>query len=133
VTNGLQERIKFVNRGSTVFGPKKDEVNDKRRKLHNEELNDLYCSPTMVQVMESRRMRWSEHVARMGEGRGVHRFLVGKHEGKRQLGRSIRRWEDNIKADLQVEGCVGMDWIELARDRDRWQSLLNSVMNLRVP
>ena len=71
-------------------------------------------------------------MARMGERRGVHRFLVGKHEGKRPLGRSKRIWEDNIKMDLREVGCGGMDWIELAQDRDRWRGLVNAVMKLRV-
>ena len=78
-------------------------------------------------------MRWTWHVARMGERRDVYRVLVGKPEGKRPLGRQRRRWEDNIKVDLQEVGCRGMDWIELAQDRDRWRALANAVMNLRVP
>jgi hypothetical protein len=69
----------------------------------------------------------------MGEGRGVYRVLVGKPEGKRPLGRPRRRWEDNIKADLHEVGCRGMDWIELAQDRDRWRALVNAIMNLQVP
>ena len=103
------------------------------RKLHNEELSDLYSLPNIVRVVKSRRMRWVGHVARMGQGRGVHRVLVGKPEGKRPLGRPRRRWEDNIKMDLQeVEGGCG-DWMELAQDRDRWRALVSTVMNLRVP
>ena len=84
-----------------VFGPKRDEVRGEWRKLHNEELSDLYFLPNIVRVVNSRRMRWAAHVARMGEGRGVHRVLVGKPEGKRPLGRPRRRRENNIKMDLQ--------------------------------
>jgi len=105
----------------------------KWRKLHNEELSDLYSLPNIVRVVKSIRMRWAGHVARIGEGRGVHRVLVGKPEGKRPLGRLRHRWEDNIKMDLQeVEGRCG-DWMELARDRERWRALVSTVMNLRVP
>ena len=101
-------------------------------KLHNEELKDLYFSPSIVKVVKSRRMRLAGHVERMLEERGVHRVLVGKPEGKRPLGRPRRRWEDNIKMDLQEVECGGMDWIELAQDRDRWRGLVNAVMNLRI-
>jgi hypothetical protein len=83
-----------------VFGPKRDEMTREWRKLHNEELNDLYSLPNIVRVVKLRQMRWAVHVARMGEARGVHRVLVGKPEGKRPLGRPRRRWEDNIKMDL---------------------------------
>jgi len=103
-----------------IFEPKRDEVTEELRKLHNEKLNNLYVSPNFVRVIKSRRMRWAGHLARMGEGRGMYRVLVGKPEGKRPLGRPRRRWEDNIKTDLQEIGCGGMDWIELAQDRDRW-------------
>jgi len=101
--------------------------------LHNEELNDLYCSPNIVRVIKSRRMRWAGHVARMGEERGVYKLLVGKPEGRRPLGRPRRRLVDNIRMDLQEVGCGYMDWIGLAQGRDRWWTLLSAVMNLRVP
>jgi hypothetical protein len=124
----------FENRVSRrIFGPKRNEVIGERRKIHNEERNDLNCSPNIVRVIKSRRMRWAGHVVRMGEGRGVFRVLVGKPEGKRPLVRSRRRWEDNIKMDLQEMGCGSIDWIQLAQDRDRWRALMNAVMNLRVP
>ena len=106
-----------------MFGPKRDKVTGEWRKLHNEELNDLYCSPNIVRVIKWRRMRWAEHVALTGQGRGVYRVLVGKLEGKRPLRRPRLRWEDNIKMDLQEVGCGGMDWIELAQDRHRWLAL----------
>jgi len=116
-----------------IFGLKRDDVTGEWRKLHNEELNNLYSSPNTLRVIKSRRMRWAGHVACMGERRGVYRVLVAKPEGKRTLGRPRRRWEDNIKMNLQEVGCGGMDWIELAEDRDRWRALVNAVMNLRVP
>jgi hypothetical protein len=89
------------------------------RKLHNEELNDLYFLPNIVRVVKSRRMRWAGHVARMGEERGVHRVLVEKPGGKKSLGRPRLRWEDNIKIYLQEFGGRCGDWMELAQDRDR--------------
>jgi hypothetical protein len=95
-----------------VFGPKKDEVTGEWRKLHNEELNDRYSLPNIVRVVKSRRMRWAGHVARMGEERGAHRFLVGKPEEKRPLGRPRHRWEDNIKMEQQEVGVGYGDWIE---------------------
>jgi len=116
-----------------VFGSKRDDVIEEWRKLHNEELSDLYSLPNIVRVVKSRRMRWVGYVARMGEGRGVHRVLVGKPEGKRPLGRPRCRWEDNIKTDIQevVGGCG--DWMELTQDRDGWQALVTAVVNFRVP
>jgi hypothetical protein len=103
------------------------------RKLHNEELNELYSLPSIVRVVKSRRMRWAGHVARAGEERGVHRVMVGKPEGKRQLGRPRRGWEDNIKMGLQDVGVGCGDWMELAQDRDRWRALVSKVKNCRVP
>jgi hypothetical protein len=116
-----------------IFGPKRDEVTEEWRKLHNEELNYLYCSPTILRVIKSKRMKWVRHVARMGEGRGVHKVLVRKPEVKRPLGRPRRSWVDNIKMDLQELGCGVINWIELAQDRNRWRAIMNAVMNLRVP
>jgi len=108
-----------------IFVPRRDKVTVEWRKLHNEELNDIYSSPNTVWVIESRRMRWVQHVAHVGERRCIYRVLVGKPEGKRPLGRTGYRWKDNIKMDLQEVGCWGMDWIELARDRDRWSGTCN--------
>ena len=118
---------------SRVFGTKRDEVTGKWRKLHNEELSDQYSLPNIVRVLKSRRMRWAGHVARKVEERGVHRVLVGKSVEKRELGRPRRRWEDNIKMDLQEVGGGCGDWMELAQDRDRWRALVSKLMNLRVP
>ena len=92
-----------------IFGPRRGEVTGEWRRLHNEELNDLYCSPNIVRVLKSRRMRWAGHVARMDEERGVYRILVGKPDGKRPLGRPRRRWVDNIRMDLQEMECGYMD------------------------
>ena len=116
-----------------IFGPRSDEVTGEWRRLHNEELIDLYSSPNIVRLIKSRRMRWAGHVARMGEERGVYRVLVGKPEGRRPLGRPRRRWADNFRMDLQEVGCVYRDWIWLAQDRDRWRTLVSAVMSLRVP
>jgi len=116
-----------------IFGPRRDEVTGEWRRLHNEELNDLYSSPNIVQVIKSRRMRWAGHVARMGEERGMYRILVGKPEGRKPLGRRRRRWEDNIWINLQEVGCGYTDWIWLAQDRDSWRTLVSAVMKFRVP
>ena len=116
-----------------VFGPWRDEVTGEWRRLHNEELYDLYSSPNIVRVIKSRRMRWAGHAVCMGEEKGVYRVLVWKPEGKRPLGRPRRRWVDNIRMDLQEVGCGHVDWIGLAQDRDRWRRLVSAVMNLRVP
>ena len=116
-----------------IFRPKRDEVTEEWRKLHNEELNDLYSLTNIVRMIKSRRMRWAGHVARMGEMKAVYRGLVGKPEGKKQLGRPKHRWVDNIKIDLQEVVCRDMDWFDVAQDRDKWRALVNAAMNLRVP
>jgi hypothetical protein len=100
------------------------------RKLHNEELHNLYSSPDIIRQVKSRRMRWAGHVACMGEERKVYKVLVGKPEGKRPLGKPRRRWEDGIRMDLR--DLRGVDWIRLAQDRDRWRAVVSAVMNLRV-
>jgi hypothetical protein len=103
------------------------------RKLHNEELHDLYSSPSIIRIMKTRRIRGAEHVARMGEWRNAYRLLVGNSEGRMPLERPRRRWLDNIRMDLVEVGWCDVDWIGLAQDRDRWRALVNAVLNLRVP
>jgi hypothetical protein len=105
----------FENRVLRIFGPKRDEGTGGWRKLHNEELHNLYSSPSIIGMIKSRRMRWVGHVARTGEKRNAYRILVGNPEGKRTLGRPRRRWVDNIKMDLSEIGWNGMDWIDLAQ------------------
>jgi hypothetical protein len=114
-----------------IFGPKRDEVRGEWRKLHNEELHNLYSSPDIIRLGKSRRMRWAGHVAHMGEERKVYKVLVGKPEGKRPQGRPRRRWEDGIRMDLREIGLGGVDWIRLSQDRHRW-AVVSAVMNLRV-
>jgi hypothetical protein len=115
-----------------IFGPKREE-DGSWRKLHNDELHDLYSSPNIVRMIKSRRMRWAGHVACMGEGRGAYRVLVGRPEGKRPLGRPGCRWEDNMKRNLREVGIDRVNWIQLAQDRVQWWVFLNMVMNLWVP
>jgi hypothetical protein len=125
--NFLDHRLRvFENRVLRgIFGPKRDEVTGKWRKLHNEEIHNLYSSPDIIRKIKSRRMRWAGHVARMGVGRNVYRVLVGRPEGKRPLERPRRRWKDGIKMDLREIGWVGVEWIHLAQDRDRWRAVVN--------
>jgi hypothetical protein len=123
----------FEERVLRIFGPKRDGVTGGWRKLHTEELHNLYSSPSIIRIIKSRRMRWTGHVAQMGEKRNVYRLLIGKPEGKRPLGRPRRKWMDNIKTDLLEIGLNVVDWIGLAQERYRWRALVNSVMNLRVP
>jgi hypothetical protein len=109
-----------------IFEPKRDEVTGGCRKLHNEELHNLYSSPSIIRMIKSWRMRCAGHVARMG-------ILVGRTEGKRPLGRPRRRWVDSIKMDLREIGWDRVDWMDRAQDRDQWRALVNTVLNLRVP
>jgi hypothetical protein len=115
------------------FGPKRDEVMGGWRELHNEELRDLYSSPSIIRMIKLRRMRWAGHVARMRKKTNTYRLLLGKPEGKRPLGRPRCRWVYNIKMDFGKIGWGGVDWIGLAQDRDKWRAHVNAVMNLRVP
>ena len=116
-----------------VFGSKTNEVTGEWRKLHNEELNDLYCSQNIVRVIKWRRMRWAGHVARMCVGEAYKGFWWGKPSERDHLGdpgvdgRIMLRWI------FRKLGCGGMDWIELAQGRESWRALVNAVMNLRVP
>jgi hypothetical protein len=115
LTLGEEQRLRvFENRVlRRILGPKRDEVTGKWRRLHNEELNDLYSSPNIIRVIKSRRIRWAGHVAHMGEKRGAYRILVGRPEGRQPLGRPRRGWEHNIKTDLQDVGWgawTGLSW-----------------------
>jgi hypothetical protein len=101
-----------------MFGPKRDEVIKGWRKLHNEELHNLYCSPSIIKMIKPRRITYTRRVARMGEKRNAYRIVVGKPEGKRPLGRPRRKLVDNIKLDLREIELGGVVWIDLAQDRD---------------
>jgi hypothetical protein len=134
LTSGKEHKLRvFENRVlRRIFGPKREEDRS-WRKLHNDELHDLYSSPNIIRVIKSRRMRLAGHVARMGEGRGVYRMLVWRPEGKRPLGRPRRRWDDKIKMDLREIEIDGANWIRLAQDRVQWRAFVNTMMNFRVP
>jgi hypothetical protein len=133
---GEEHRLRvFENRVlRKIFGPKREE-DGSWRKLHNDELHSSYSSPNIVRVIKSRRMRWAEHVACMGEGRGevFTGFWLGGHKGKRPLGRPRHRWEDNIKMDLREIGIDETNWSQLAQDRVQWRACVYTVMNLRIP
>jgi hypothetical protein len=117
----------MIGTAHQIFGAERD------GNRGTEELNDRYSSPNIFRVTKSRRMRRAGHVARMEERRGLYSVLLGKPEGKRPLGRTRRRWEDNIDMVHQDVGCGIMDWIELVEDRDSWRAVVNAVMHLRVP
>jgi hypothetical protein len=114
-----------------IFGPKREE-DGSWRKLHNDDIHNLYSSPNIIRLFKSSRMRWAGHVARMGEGRSVYRVLVGRLERKRPLGRPRRRWEDYIKTDLREIGIDVAKWVRLAQDRVQWRVFVSTVTNLRV-
>jgi hypothetical protein len=123
----------FENRVSrTIFGPKLDEVMGDLRKLHNDELRNLYSSQNIIRMIKSRRMKRAGHAARMGAKGAAYRILVGNPEGTRPLGRPRRRWVDNIKMEVRETGFGGVDWIDLAQYRDHWRALVNTITNLRV-
>jgi hypothetical protein len=111
-----------------IFGPKRDEVTGGLRELHNEELHNLYTSPSIIRIIKSRRMRRAGHVARMGDKRNVYRLLVGKPEGKRPLGRPRRKWINNIKMDFLEIGLRVLDWIGLAQDRCNRRTLRRNAV-----
>jgi hypothetical protein len=115
-----------------IFGPKRDEVTGKWRKLYGGEPCNSYSSPDINRQIRSSRMMWAGHVARVGEGRKLYRVLVGKPEGKRLLERPRRRQKDGIKMDLREIGWGCVEWIHLTQDRDRWRAVVNAVTNLRV-
>jgi hypothetical protein len=124
----LVERCLYIFLGPTVFPFRNLEF-----EVFTAELYYLYSCPSIIRMIKSRMMRWAGHVARMGERRDAYTILVGKPEGRRPLGRSRRRWVDNIKMFFRAIGCDGIDWIDLAQDKDQWRALVNTVMNLRVP
>jgi hypothetical protein len=135
LTSREEHRLRvFENRVlRRIFGPKRDETTRGWRKLHNEELDNLFFSPSIIRMIKSRRLIWAGHVARMGAKRTACRILVAKREGKRKGGISRSRWVDNIKIYLREIRMGGTNWIDLAQDRDLCRAPKNTVMNLRVP
>jgi hypothetical protein len=123
----------FSKSAEEYIWTEEDEVIGCLGKLHNEELRNLYYSPSIIRMIKSRRMRLAGHVAHMEKKRNSCRSLVGETEGKRPLGSPRRRWEDNIKMDLREIGWGDVDWVDLAQDMDHWRALVNTIMNLRVP
>jgi hypothetical protein len=130
-----KEHIMRVSENSVlriIFGSKGDEVTGSWRKLHNEKFHNLYSWTSIIIMVKSRRMRWTGHVARIGEKRNAYRILVGKPEGKLPLERSRRRWVGNIKVGLREIGWGGMDWVDVGQDMEQWRALVNTEMNLWV-
>jgi hypothetical protein len=134
LTLGEEHRLRAFEKRllKRIYGPKREE-DGSWRKLHNDELRNLYSLPNIVRVIKSRRTRWAGPVACMGKGRDVYRVLDGRPEEKRPLERFRRRWEDDIRMDLREIGIDGANWIQLAQDRIKWRACENAVMNLRVP
>jgi hypothetical protein len=116
-----------------IIGQKRDALMGVWRKPHNEGLHDMYSSLNIMRIIMSRRIRRPGHIAQMGEKRNMYSLMVRKPEGERSLGRSRRRWIDNIKMTLLEIGWSGVDWICLAQDRCSWSALANAIMNLRIP
>jgi hypothetical protein len=118
---------------SRIFGPKREEVVECWRILLNKKIHNSYASSSIIRVIKSRRVRWAGHVACIGEMRNAYRILFCKPEGKRFIGKPSHKCEDDIRTALRERGWEGVDWIRLAQDRDQWQAVLNTVMNLWVP
>ena len=112
-----------------IFGPKRDK-NGGWRRLHNEKHHSLYRSSNIVRVIKSRKLRWTGHVARMEEGRSAFKILTGKATGKRPLEKTRRRWEDNIRMDLEEMSINAGNWVDSAQDRDYWRALVNLTLNI---
>ena len=102
-------------------------------RLHNEELHILYRSPNIIRVIKSRRLRWAGHVVRMEDGRSAFKIVTGKPTGKRPLGRPRRRWENNIRMDLEEIGFSPGNWVDSAQDGNYWRALVNAALKQRVP
>jgi hypothetical protein len=118
---------------TSLVGRKREEVAGGWRTLHNEELHNLYASSNIIMVIKQRNMRWARHVARTGYMRNAYHIFVGQPDGKRALGRSRRRHDNNIRMDFREIRWEGVEWIHVAQDREQWLALLNTVMNLRDP
>jgi hypothetical protein len=120
----FQNRVLWI-----IFGPKREEVAGGWRRLHNDELQNLYASPNIIRMIKSRRMRWAGNIACMGEIRKAYKIVVGKPEGKRPLGSPRHSWEDNIRMDLMEIGWENVLWIHLAQDKDQWWTTVKTIMN----